>query len=217
MPYYFKKRVVNLLFIHIPKTGGSSVEQYLSKHYKLNLNYRRLYKCLPIRYKMSPEYSISAQHFTYKMIMDFNHFKINLNNLSILTIVRNPYTRLVSDLFYNKLINVSFTKQQTYDVIKIILNNNLLYDNHFIPQYKFVENNDNEIVPGLIILRTETLTHSMKNIGYIDFDFDKNKNQDKNGNKINYFDYLNDDSIKLINEFYNKDFELFGYNKINLK
>ena len=83
MPYYFKKRVVNLLFIHIPKTGGSSVEQYLSKHYKLNLNYRRLYKFLPIRYKMSPEYSISAHHFTYKMIMDFNHFKINLNNLSI--------------------------------------------------------------------------------------------------------------------------------------
>ena len=37
MPY-FKNDNVNILFIHIPKTGGSSVETYLSNHFNILLN-----------------------------------------------------------------------------------------------------------------------------------------------------------------------------------
>jgi hypothetical protein len=39
MPY-FKNENINLLFIHIPKTGGTSVEQYFSKKYNVELNYK---------------------------------------------------------------------------------------------------------------------------------------------------------------------------------
>ena len=34
-----------------------------------------------------------------------------------------------------------------------------------------------------------------------------------NPNNVNYDKYLNDDSIKLINENYKKDFEILNYNK----
>ena len=37
MPYY-SNDIINLLFIHIPKTGGSSVEQYFSTKYNIQLN-----------------------------------------------------------------------------------------------------------------------------------------------------------------------------------
>jgi hypothetical protein len=47
----------------------------------------------------------------------------------------------------------------------------------------------------------------MHKLGYNDFDIEiQNK-------PINYDDYLNNDSIQLINMFYEKDFELFNYPK----
>lgn len=42
MPY-FKNNNVNILFIHIPKTGGSSVENYFSSKFNIPLNNTSLY------------------------------------------------------------------------------------------------------------------------------------------------------------------------------
>ncbi len=51
----------------------------------------------------------------------------------------------------------------------------------------------------------------MKILGYKDFDVWENFSHKNN---FDYTTLLNDDSIKLINGFYSKDFELFGYDKI---
>lgn len=48
----------------------------------------------------------------------------------------------------------------------------------------------------------------MYNLGYTDF------NNNFSRNIINYYDYLNSDSIKLINHIYDHDFTLFNYEKI---
>ena len=34
MPYFLNENI-NLLFIHIPKTGGSSLERYFSEHFNI--------------------------------------------------------------------------------------------------------------------------------------------------------------------------------------
>jgi hypothetical protein len=59
-------------------------------------------------------------------------------------------------------------------------------------------------------MRTETLQYDMNQIGYVDFDIKINCNE----NNINYYDYLNSHSLSLINNYYKKDFELFGYTMI---
>ena len=63
MPY-FKNNDVNILFIHIPKTGGSSLEVYFSNKYNIPLNEESLYM-------MSTKLSLtsSLQHVTYKTIL----------------------------------------------------------------------------------------------------------------------------------------------------
>jgi hypothetical protein len=105
---------------------------------------------------------------------------------------------------------VNATKNETFNIIKEYLKSDNL-DNHNIPQYMFVTNNNKELVPNIHILHTNTLTSDMINLGYEDFNIHKYANKLK---PEEYYNYLNDDSIKLINDFYDYDFTLFNYDKI---
>ena len=62
------------------------------------------------------------------------------------------------------------------------------------------------------IMRTENLNNDMINLGYDDFD---KFEQVSNVTNKNYYSYLNLESVKLINDFYEKDFEYFNYEKIS--
>ena len=66
---------INLIFLHIPKTGGSFVEKFLQKILQKHYNIRRI---------LSGHYSL-------------NMFEENIfYNYTILAVVRNPYDRLFS-------------------------------------------------------------------------------------------------------------------------
>jgi hypothetical protein len=210
MPY-FKNNDVNLLFIHIPKTGGTSLEKYFSNRYNISLNNESLYDLISteIQNKYNVKLESSLQHLTYNTIMDYKDFlNIDMNCIKIISIVRNPYDRLISDLFYLNKINKYSTKEEVYCIIQTYLTE--YNDNHVSPQYLFLINKDMTLDSNINILHTETLNEDMIRIGYTDF----NINENCNPNKINSYDYLNDDSINLINCYYEKDFTLFNYNII---
>jgi hypothetical protein len=154
----------------------------------------------------------SLQHLTYKNIVEYNKvFNVDFNDIKIISIVRNPYERIISDLFFFNKINENSDRINVCLIIKeYLLSNN--YDNHNIPQYMFITDDNKNIIPNISILRTETLKNDMIMLGYEDFDvFD---NQNINKANINYYNYLNDESIMIINEFYDLDFKIFKYLKI---
>lgn len=208
MPY-FKNNKINLLFIHIPKTGGSSLEKYFNVKFNIPLNKKSLMSTEDIReFSDKHEINSSLQHLTYNTIIKYkDFFKIDETNIKIITIVRNPYDKLMSDLFYLKKINISSTKEEVYEKIKIYLQEN--YDNHITPQYKFITNDEENLIDNIVLLHTETLNDDMHKLGYRDFNIKMNMNP----NDVNYQEYLNNDSINLINEIYKKDFEILNYNK----
>jgi hypothetical protein len=99
MPYFYNDKI-NILFIHIPKTGGTSVETYLSKKYDIELNEKSLF--IYKKHFMNASY----QHQLYiNMKRNKAFFNINFNEIFMFSVVRNPYDRIVSDLFFLKIIN----------------------------------------------------------------------------------------------------------------
>ena len=74
--------------------------------------------------------------------------------------------------------------------------------------YKFIVDENSELIKNIKIFNTEILNESNDELNKF-LGFNINIKQ----NKVNkyYSNYLNKDSISLINTFYKKDFELFNY------
>lgn len=213
MPY-FKNKDINVLFIHVPKTGGSSLETYFSSKFNIPLNNKSLFHFIKDKQLLNENIKIksSLQHITYNQIVKYSKIlNIDFDNIKIITIVRNPYERFVSDLFYFSLITTDSTKEAVFDILHNYLVSDK-YDNHNIPQHTFITNDKGEIIENIHILKTESLSNEMKVLGYIDFNIYDNVNI----NKVNYYNYLNNESIEIINKFYHLDFILFNYNKISV-
>lgn len=153
----------------------------------------------------------SLQHMTYQEIIKHaKYFNIDFNNIKIMTIVRNPYDRIISDLFFFKLINTKTEKNETFEIIKTFISSEGR-DGHNRPQYQYLDTDDcDNLFSKITILRTESLDQDMIKLGYVDFDI----REQCNPSKVDYSSFLNNDSIELINKFYRKDFELFCYKKI---
>lgn len=215
MPYL---KEYNCLFIHIPKTGGTSVEIYFMKKLNRILTDFDLYTDTDNN-NYDHKYGKSYQHMTYKTIKQNNLFfnkifNIDINKIDkIFTIVRNPYNRILSELVYRGYITMNTSREKIFEILKeYIYTNDTTYDNHIIPQCEFILDENNELNKNIKIMRTETLKENMIKYGFIDFNEYDNVTY---GYKYNYLELLNENSIDLINEYYSKDFTILNYKKLN--
>ena len=215
MPY-FKHKDIHLLLIHIPKTGGTSIERYIFSKYQYSLiNHKKLIGFLPeSEMKRTGIYS-SLQHLTYQNMYDNSHyFEIDFSdNIQVITVVRNPYDRIISQLFYKKYLQYDDTPETANKVITSIMEKYIaspeLEDFHYRPQYSYIVDKNNELIDTITILKTETLEEDMKKIGFTDFTMKINESKHKPSR-----DYLNKSSIDIINQIYEKDFLLLGYERL---
>lgn len=208
MPYFYRNdsrgENVNILFVHIPKTGGTSFELYLSKRYKIPLNVYSLYGQFP---NMGD--SSSPQHYTLREIwIRRKEMRICEDNLRIIAFVRNPYTRLMSDLFFLNTVSASTPPEVVTRRLRHYLTNNKTnYDNHRLPQVNFLVNSKKQMWKGVEIVRMESLTHDLAQIGFDDFN-----HHDSIKTKAQYTELFNDEAYELVNNYYYQDFITFGYN-----
>jgi hypothetical protein len=203
MPYF---QEYDILFIHIPKTGGSSVELYFENKLGKPLN--------KMLHFYSTDLSLDGynyQHANYVKLKELllKNYQRHIDDIeNIFTVIRNPYERVVSDLFYFKWIQKGDTPDRVAIQLKKYFTMNHSFDNHKMTQKSFLIDEDGKIPKKIRILHTEYLTKEMQQMGYNDFDIYLNSTF---RNQLNYYDYLNEESIQWINHYFREDFETFGF------
>jgi hypothetical protein len=200
MPYYEK---INTLFIHVPRTGGSSLENYLKKKSPQTVYTQRINNILP----ESRYHNKSLQHQFYTVLYQYRDLlRIKFDSdLKIITIVRNPYSRAVSDLVYNKLVKLTDSQEAFCTALKWFLQSDE-YDNHQVPQNMLLTDDLGNLVDGIRIFKTETLVEDLKAYGFTDYA--------GTGSGVDYMKYMNSEFISIVNQVYQRDFDLFGYRRL---
>lgn len=174
-------------YIHIPKNSGKIIRKKIKDDKKNTI----------IKQFWGIESNIDIAHIPF-MLKNKYIDNLNIKNVNYYTYVRNPYNRIISAFFYkhprsNKKDFKLFVKNELtkYDFNKNFDKNfdkNII---HYYPQYIFICDNDFQI-------------------NEVKFEKLENK-EDLNIKEYNLSDYFELETIKILNEIYKIDFEIFNY------
>ncbi|EGO3166724.1 sulfotransferase family 2 domain-containing protein [Campylobacter coli] len=187
------------IFIHVPKVAGSSIERVIYQTDRWLVGHRK------------------ANDY-----MMFN--KDRFESYFSFGFVRNPYDRVVSAYHYLRngggtLGDEKWAKKNIYkynsfkefvlDLKNIEIQNKILNWMHFIPQYKFLCDNESNILVNFTG-KFENLEEDFKKILKILNRKDQLMHINKS-NHVDYKNYYNDVMYKIVREIYRDDFEIFDY------
>lgn len=189
-----------VLFIHIPKTGGTTIEQLFNiKWTEDNL--------------LSTSYQgdVAPQHFNVAQLQKarpnkwVQYYKF--------TFVRNPWDRLVStyhwfnrgcttfELFVKYVY--SMLKEHKDDILKVPNYRSMGFD-HLVPQHEFV-------TEGVNVFRFEEFAQGVSSL-MAKFDLPIERYSHANSTKhAHYSTYYSAETQQMVAELYARDIEQFGY------
>lgn len=190
----FKNSEHTVLHIHIPKTGGSTLlSVFNADNWVQSLIGPRAYA------------PCTTQHFHYSLLA--NEYNITKDFTYTFTIVRNPYTRAISEFTWKPSNKGKSFNEWFYSFSKGYEDNNFIGDNHFRPQYHFL---------GRGVSRVFSLEDGYNNIiGEIKNTLGKQHFPESytHSNKKRFSIDLANIDYDMIYDFYRIDFEGLGYEK----
>lgn len=197
MPLFIRSK---LLFIHIPKSGGTSIERLLEQ-------------------KGDPAGLFTAtgsifinghtpQHCTYRELEDLN---LVTDDVRIFTVVRNPVERTLSEYFYLKTHRPDIDKlYRSFDgFLDYFLNsrNASLFDNHNLTNFDYLVDHSGSISKRITVFPYFDTSGIESFIGYRglnDLTIYRTQKEDMN---------IRDRQMKRILKYFEKDFEYFRYDR----
>lgn len=206
---------INLRFIHIPKTAGLSI---LTKGESLGYKWARYDPLLDDKYFLIKIHGHNALCYA-----DDDHLEYYLSKHSTFTIVRNPYDRTVSIVFWNVVIR-KYTQPNTVDefneilykiisqiqkpIIEHIETNNRQLP-YWYPQTMWMYDKYNNLIIDYI-LHFESMHLDIQKL-IPNFHIDHlNKS-----NRIFEITDISEENLQLINHIYKDDFKLLNYKMYN--
>lgn len=215
MPILHNKK---LIFIHIPKTGGTSIERVIDMQtVEKFFCYQRCGVCMPkildkfcIKEHNKIKYT-TPQHLTalqLKTVLGDTVF----NKYQKFTIVRNPFDRLVGEYCYIKqTVNPHFVQYQDLNFVQFVkrclnlpnMARHILFDNHFTPQTEFIK----PFKPNkkFIVFKFEEIAKVFEWLGV------EPMHLRQSDDRKPWQEYYTPELMQLVFNFYKQDFDNFNY------
>ncbi len=196
------------IFVHIPKCGGSSIEDIL---WPGERSEKELFGGFVSRYRNRYQTG-GLQHLYARYILDsvgqgvFNHyFKF--------AFVRNPWSRCVSQYCYMKqrkdlrlYIGMGITASFREYLDCIVTKEHV----QWAPQYKFITDENGGIMVDFIG-RLEQLKKDLCVVANkTGIDLGKIPHKKKTRHRP-YYEYYDDETLRIVGDMYGRDIELLGY------
>lgn len=182
----------SLKFIHITKTGGTSIEDIT---FAKNVSFGRIHKEYGYWHELPIMKSMNL-----------------INKYDWFTFVRNPYERIVSEYYWEaavypkqNLLQKTLNEMNQYLRFKITKRSHT--GDHYTEQYKYI------LDKKMFVGKFENIVHDFNHLMHLyNMNIRMYHNNNNNHFTHNYtvFD-LDDDTIQLINKVYKYDFVLFEY------
>lgn len=202
----------NLIFIHIPKCAGTTIEKMIGTC--TSAEYYDLKSRLKSGQLKTP------QHFTYLELK--NVLDVDWSNYHAFSIVRNPYTRFVSEYNYRKDLFTK-TKKPEHDPKDFVSfvgcldmevsQRTQLFDGHLETQSSFLKNEIGAIESSIQVFNFEnlapcwTMIEEKTGVKYTPYFWFR-----KNNSNIPYQDFYTPELKSIVYNFYKEDFDNFNYN-----
>jgi Sulfotransferase family len=205
-----KKRIPSIKFVHITKTGGTSIVEVGKSHGMMWGQYDTDIKNCRTLVEVSPA-------FWHIPIRLFEKNPYNQEHV-LFTVVRNPYQRIVSECFckwggrFKKNKNKPFGTAEEFndyitDRVSVCEDNDYF---HFTPQYFYTHDADGRQVVDHI-LRFENLeTEFNELMAHYGLNIPLNIQENSSIKSFSVAD-ISRGNLDLINEKYFQDFTRFGY------
>lgn len=212
MPYSDKYKCI---FIHIPKTGGSSLESRLKLWDKKTAKYNGL--AGPIDQgilHLTDSNTFFYQHLKYKDIVKLLPFDV-ISSYFTITVVRNPFDRLVSIFSYKDATLRDYMETLGFKLSSMSFGSFCeclpdLRHCHVDPQVSFLEKPDNSLFFPDFIGRFEKYSEDNKKLSEIlgipHAEYKYNTSQHGF-----YRDYYTDSTKRIVAKFYERDLDVFKY------
>ena len=190
----FRSSTNLIYFAHIPKTGGSSIENVLKSITEIKISFH-----CPKKDKFS---TVSPQHIEYQSFSKI--FPADFFDWEF-TVVRNPYERLVSEYNMKRQDGISFAA-----FVRSALKRYKVYeytrDNHIRPQIDFLS-------PSMEIFRLEDGLKApiARACEKLKISSEFQLRHDRKSKSFKPYKLKSTLQEKIVNH-YRKDFEMFGYN-----
>ena len=192
-----------LIFIHVPKSAGTSVKISLKKFTK-----EQIFPGIK-----------NFTHQSFSQIVNIN--KTITHNRTSFAVVRNPYERFVSiyrfvnrpiklkKWFGRKAEEVAYNIDTFEKFIDLFFMPVKLWQgkNHFTPQFEWVDGVDCVFK----INEKDKLNSFLKEFGVLEPIGHFNKQKNYSGNNKMYKDYYNQNTKKIISKHFKKDLDIFKY------
>ncbi|MCF8405741.1 MAG: sulfotransferase family protein [Bacteroidales bacterium] len=195
MPLFVNNK---LLFIHIPRTGGTSIEKFLeSKGDTANL------------FTATGAIFINGhtpQHCTFRELEDLGFIS---DDVRIFSILRNPINRAISDYFYFR-----DHRPDIFDLFKNFTGfldlyldpeNYPLFDNHNLSNYEYLADHTGIISEKITIFKFFNIPEIEKFLGFEGLGRFNHYKTAKGNLEINKR------NLKRMKNYFSEDFNLFDY------